>query len=432
MRRSKGSSHLVARRVATATMTILAASGVGLVAAPMAFGQIVIPIGGPILGSSQSAGVTNSGSASANTGGNTAVGNASSNTASSTAPAGGLINVPVSLGAPTNQSEGTANITTGPATAAGNTSDTGVGQSNASGNQVSSFLAGQHQGAGVTNAGSASANTGGNTAVGNGSTNTATVNQNVGGGLLGVAVNLGGPTNNSTGTATINTGSADAVGNSSSTDVGQSSNRGGVAGVRALGGIGGAGIGAAPCPSGRFVSFQSADVDNRGEAVANTGNNTAIGNASTNNASATLDGTGQTVSGGLLGVGITIGGPVNNSSGTAVINTGPATAVGNDSSTTVGQVAGECPHVTTLTAGRHPVVVVPAGKGGAHKVLRTATLARTGLDTGDLGMIAGALLGAGMLLVASQRRRMAARHVEVPMAGFGLGLGDNDWDRAVR
>ena len=429
MRRSKGSSHVVARRMATATMTILAASGVGLVAAPMAFGQIVIPIGGPILGSSQSAGVTNSGSASANTGGNTAIGNASNNTASSTAPGGGLINVPVSLGAPTNQSEGTANITTGPATAAGNTSDTGVGQSNASGNQVSSFLAGQHQGAGVTNAGSASANTGGNTAVGNSSTNTATVNQDVGGGLLGLAVNLGGPTNTSSGTATINTGSADAVGNSSSTEVGQSSNRGGVAGVGALGGVGGAGIGAGPCASGRFVSFQSADVDNRGEAVANTGNNTAIGNASTNNASAS---SGQTVSGGLLGVGITIGGPVNNSSGTAVINTGPATAVGNDSTTTVGQVVGDCPQVTTLTAGRHPVVVVPAGKGGAHQVLKAGTLARTGLDTGDLGMIAGALLGAGMLLVASQRRRMAARHVEVPMAGFGLGLGDNDWDRAVR
>ncbi len=37
-----------------ASMTVLAASGIGLVAAPMAFGQILIP-----LGSSQSTGVTN-------------------------------------------------------------------------------------------------------------------------------------------------------------------------------------------------------------------------------------------------------------------------------------------------------------------------------------------------------------------------------------
>ena len=47
-------------------------------------------------------------------------------------------------------------------------------------------------------------------------------------------------------------------------------------------------------------------------------------------------------------------------------------------------------------------------------------------------MIAGALLGGGMLLVASQRRRMAARSAAVPMAGFGLGLGSDDWDRALR
>ena len=75
MTRSNGSDHPVARRVAMASMTILAASGIGLVAAPMAFGQIIIPIGG----SSQGTTVTNSGSASANTGGNTAVGNATTN-----------------------------------------------------------------------------------------------------------------------------------------------------------------------------------------------------------------------------------------------------------------------------------------------------------------------------------------------------------------
>ena len=439
MRRSRGSSHPMARRVAIASFTILTASGVGLLAAPMAFGQIVIGIGG----SSQDASVTNAGSASANSGGNTAVGNSSTNTASGGGTTDGLIAANVGLlGGPTNTSQGSAAVNSGPATAVGNSSQTGVGQSNASGNTVNTFLGGQHQGAGVTNAGSASANSGGNSAVGNESQNTATAAQNVSGGLLGLGVALGGPTNTSTGQATVNSGAASAVGNNASTQVGQAAVRGTggpggpvvVAGPGggpggALAGIGGAGVGPGPCASGRFGSFQNVDVRNRGEAQANTGNNTAIGNASTNEASAP-----QTVSGGLLGVGVTIGGPVNNSSGTAVINTGPATAVGNNAVNAVNQFEG-CPQVTTLTAGRG-TVIVPASKGTVvvqgHRP-GTATLARTGLDTGDLGMIAGAALGLGILLIASQRRRFVARHATVPMAGFGMGLGTgDDWDRPVR
>ena len=406
MTRSKGSVHTVARRVAVASMTVLAASGIGLVAAPMAFGQIVLPIGG-----SQTAGVTNSGSASANSGGNTAIGNGSTNTATVNS-GGGLIDVPITLGAPTNTSGGEAAVTTGPATAVGNSSKTAVGQTD-SGNQVNTFLAGQRQAAGVTNAGSASANSGGNVAVGNASQNTAAVN-NTTGGLVGVGVNLGGPTNNSTGSATVNSGAANAAGNLSSTQVGQASTQGGGG---AVAGVGGAGVGAAPCGAGRFGSIQGVNVRNQGQAEANTGDNVAIGNASTNDASANVG--GQTVSGGLLGVGITIGGPVNNSTGTAVINTGPANAVGNNSVTQVGQSEG-CPQVTTVTG--RPGVIIPAAKVQAVRT-GTATLARTGLDTADLGMIAGALLGGGMLLVVSQRRRMAARSAAVPMAGFGFGLG---------
>lgn len=417
MTRRKGSNHPVARRVAMATMTVLAASGVGLVAAPMAFGQLIVI--NP--SSSQGSNVTNLGSASANTGGNAAVGNGSSNTATSTNPVGGLLDLPVNLGGPTNTSQGEATVTSGGASAVGNSSDTTVGQSQASGNQVGGFLAGQQQSAGVTNAGSASANTGGNTAIGNGSQNTAGTTQNVSGGLLGVGVVLGGPTNNSTGTATVNTGPASAVGNSASTNVGQASLQGGgTPGVGTVAGLGGA---SAPCVAGRFASFQNVNVRNEGQAQANTGDNVAIGNASTNNASASS----QTVAGGLLGVGLTIGGPVNNSSGTAVVTTGPATAIGNDSVTTVGQVQ-SCPQVITVAAPGRPGVIVP---GHVHP--RVGTLARTGLDIADLGMIAGALLGAGLLLVASQRRRMAvARSASVPLAGFGLGLGGDDWDRVVR
>lgn len=418
MTRSKGSDHPIARRVAIASMTVLAASGIGLVVAPMAFGQILIPL--VPLGSSQNTGVTNSGSASANSGGNTAIGNASTNTATSSSETSGeaLIALPITLGAPTNTSDGTAAVNTGPATAAGNSAQTSVGQSQASGNQVNSFLAGQRQAADVTNTGSAGANSGGNVAVGNASQNTAATANNVSGGLLGAAVTLGGPTNNSTGTAAINSGAANAVGNNSGTNVGQSSSQG----------VGGAGVGAGHCRSGRFGSVQHVDVVNHGEAQTNTGDNVAIGNASTNNASTT-----QTVSGGLLGLGVNIGGPVNNSSGTAAINTGPASAVGNNSVTQVGQTEG-CPQVTPLTAGTRPDVARP-GVTVAKSNVR-ANLARTGLDTGDLGMIAGALVGGGMLLVASQRRRVAARSAvnaaAIPMAGSGFAIGGDDWDRAVR
>lgn len=425
MTRSKGSSHPVARRLAIASMTVLTASGVGLVAAPMAFGQIVV-----LGGSSQGATVTNAGSASANTGGNTAIGNASTNTISQSAPGGGLIDIPITLGGPTNTSDGSAAVTTGPATAAGNSSDTAVGQTNSSGGVVSGFLTAQNQGAGVTNAGSASANSGGNLAVGNGSQNTIT--QDVSGGVIGVGVNLGAPINNSTGRAAINSGEASAVGNDSSTEIGQASLRGGAGGPGggpggARAGVGGAGVGPGPCAGGRFGSFQNVNVANRGEAEANTGNNVAVGNASTNDIAVSAP---QTVSGGLLGVGITIGAPINNSTGTAVINTGPATAVGNSSTTEVSQFEG-CPQVTTLVAGRQPVVVHPAAK--VVHARPGATLARTGLDTADLGMIAGAALGMGILLVATQRRRFTARHAEVPMAGFGFGMGTNtDWDGPVR
>jgi hypothetical protein len=198
--------------------------------------------------------------------------------------------------------------------------------------------------------------------------------------------------------------------------------------VGGAGGPGGGGVGAAPCGSSRFASFQDANVVNRGQAQANTGNNTAIGNNSTNNASTNVAGSGQTVSGSLVGVGLTIGGPVNNSSGTATINTGPATAVGNDSSTTVSQLQG-CPQVVTIASRPgQPTVVVPQ----RLQTVQTATLARTGLDTGDLGMIAGALLAGGMLLIASQRRRYVARHAAIPMAGLGFGLGADEWDGAVR
>lgn len=405
MGRIRGRSRSVAGRMAVASLTVLGAGVVGMVTAPMAFGQLVIGGGG------QSATTTNSGSAGANSGGNTSVGNGSTNVATATSSLLGAVTAPLGLGGPTNNSTGTSSVTTGPATATGNTSETATGQSNASGNQVNSFLAGQSQNAGVNNIGGAQANSGGNTSVGNASQNTATITQNASGGLVGLAVNLGSPTNNSTGTSNITTGPATATGNESSTNIGQGTG-------------GGAG---APCNSARFSPFgggQNAGVANRGAAQANSGRNTSVGNASTNEASTNVTSTDQTAVGGVLGLTLNLAGPVNNSTGTSNIATGPATAVGNSSETSIGQGCGE---VATLSAGRPSVVAAPHGRIQQARV----ALARTGLDTGDLGMIAGVSLAAGLLLIASQRRRMAARQAVVPMAGFGLGLGAEDWDRVA-
>ncbi len=207
----------------------------------------------------QAAAVTNDGTATASTGGNTATGNNSDNTATLTQSAtGGLIGANVNLGGgATNNSTGTATINTGPATAAGNTATNSVDQARAVGDPSGGYIAGTPfgpglypgtvsgfgssydpcsgrffpfspfstgggQGASVGNVGTASAGTGGNTAVGNNSTNTATVSQTASGGLIGLNLNLGGgATNNSTGTATINTGAATASGNQSTNAVSQ-------------------------------------------------------------------------------------------------------------------------------------------------------------------------------------------------------------------
>ena len=96
------------------------------------------------------------------------------------------------------------------------------------------------QAATVNNNGNAVASTGNNTAIGNNSTNTQTINQTASGGLIGLNVNLGSPTNNSTGTATINTGAANASGNESSTTVNQ------FCGQVPAGGAGGGGSGVQP------------------------------------------------------------------------------------------------------------------------------------------------------------------------------------------
>jgi hypothetical protein len=358
---------------------------VGLFAVP-AFGQV------------QSGGVANSGGADAGTGGNSATANGSGNTATGTATGtntgllGGLIGVTVNLGAPQNTSSGTAAVNSGSASAAGNSSTGAVNQASGGGRHGGGLQSGS-----VTNSGTADANSGGNSAVGNGSTNVATTTQNVSGGLLGIGINIGGPSNTSTGTATINTGEATATGNVGEGTVSQGSGGGGhVPFGHAVG------LGTGFCG---LVSEQVAQVSNQGSASANTGGNEAVGNASTNTATSS-----GALSGGLLGLDLSLGGPTNTSDGTAQVTTGAANAAGNESTGTV--VQEHC-----VSAARHVGVPGRAPRfvkiSGHHHHSKPHALARTGSAAARLLPFAGLLLALGALALrvgpVPARRRNSSR-----------------------
>ena len=118
---------------------------------------------------------------------------------------------------------------TGPANAVGNVSETAISQQG--GSAGGGIYIGDQE-ADVDNVGVASANTGGNTAVGNNSTNTATSTQDAdaslgfGSGDDATAANQATNTNASDGTASVQTGPASAVGNVSETDIDQHSDAG--------------------------------------------------------------------------------------------------------------------------------------------------------------------------------------------------------------
>ncbi len=190
------------------------------------------------------------------------------------------------------------------------------------------------QGAHVDNAGLALANSGVNLAAGNASGNSAATQQGAGGAIPIVSTFLEGPggpggpggmggaqatqltataSNTSGGTAAITTGAAKATGNESSTTVEQTVPAGAVA------------------TAGIAQVDQHASVSNEGLAIANSGLNLAVGNASTNSVA-----TSQTVVGPSKATNETATAS-NTSSGSATITSGAATATGNSSSTSITQ-----------------------------------------------------------------------------------------------
>ena len=349
----------------------------------------------------QSAGVGNTGEASAGTGGNSSVGNASGNAApaqqNATAPEddgllglGGLLNAPVNLslgGGPSNTSNGTSAVNSGPATATGNSATNGVTQ--AGGGAVAPIFGPilPAQSAGVSNSGSAAADTGGNRSVGNDSDNDASVTQNASGGLINLPLNvslLNGPSNVSNGTSTINTGAANATGNEAVNSVDQ---------LR-TGSLFGPGV----CEG--FRGFQAAEVQNAGSARADTGGNASVGNQSTNDASVT-----QNASGGLINLPLNLNllsGPANVSDGQSAITTGAATATGNQATTGITQ---QC--LEPVAHGHFS----PHGGFDGHKLHHGPRhadapkfeLARTGVDPFVMGLVAFTLLFGGFLFLVWER-----------------------------
>jgi len=419
---------LLRRRAALTMLTSAAITGSLAVVGIPAYGQV------------QGAGVTNTGVASASTGGNSSIGNNSTNVATNTADAstppgqspslvGGLLGLVgnVAGGNASNASTGTSAVNSGPAQASGNNSNTAVNQSSTEtgggpfvvhgppvhqgpapvvGAVFTSPLlgGGSTQGAGVANTGEAAASTGGNTGVGNNSSNVATTQQTVSGGLIAIGLNVlgGNASNTSSGTSAINTGPASAAGNTSTTGINQNTFDAGGFGPGSRFGIGGG----AACDGFFGFGGQRVNVSNAGAAQADTGGNASVGNQSQNVASSTMN-----VSGGLIGVGLNVlgGNATNVSDGASAITTGPAAASGNSSSTSVNQ---QCVELQPVRGGG-PVVfhgppsitphVVKLGLPVVQPVVKHQQLARTGVDPFVLGLMAFALLFGGLLFMLWER-----------------------------
>jgi hypothetical protein len=321
--------------------------------------------------------VANGGVAAANTGGNVANGNTSSNNAGLNQ----VVEVGVSLD-PTQllgaivasnavelsaSSDGTAEIVTGDAVASGNESRTSVSQT-ANGGIDGLGLILNPQVAVVANVGVGVATSGVNRATGNESENETAGGQEAwiasenGDTALTFAApimvgsNQGTSSASSDGSAAIHTGGARATGNRSETELSQD----------AGGWVSGLGV---------VLNTQVGAVVNVGLAQANTGDNDAIGNTSGNRA-----GLGQSahVASDNLGFGadeasMTALGVVTAansahveaaSDGDATVQTGAATAVGNESDTRLDQRA--TGHAPGLVLDTQAGVVVNAGLADAN------------------------------------------------------------------
>ncbi|MEY2567916.1 MAG: hypothetical protein QOE35_2445 [Actinomycetota bacterium] len=264
--------------------------------------------------------ITSEGSGQANTGSNTLNGNESVNTADNdqNATTDGNRDAVLSNSADTkSSSNGSATLTTGDAKGSGSESNTNVEQAIFAGGGVNTL----DQRAIVVSDGDGSADTGNNDVTGNASINDASTDQRAIAETGSIHSNIADTTNDSDGSAGVTTGDADATGNKSVGDVGQWAT------------VVGNGTG------GVSITDQSARISNDGDADANTGGNTAVGNLS-DNVSSTDQRANSARGPPRADIVLTnIATTTNSSDGSADINTGMATANGNDSNTTITQAS---------------------------------------------------------------------------------------------
>ena len=205
------------------------------------------------------------------------------------------------------------------------------------------------------NSGIAEAISGDNVASGNESINVARSRQ--GAFTSGtVGANTANSTNDSDGLAIILTGDASATGNTAQTAGSQIAN-------------------AKPGPTpGIALIDQTADVRSFGNARAVSGGNTAFGNASTNLASA-VQGTAS-ARGPPLPAAVNLSNVTNSSNGTAQIDTGTATATGNEANTSITQedeAPDTLPNVVESEASVSNRGIGFAGSGGNFAVGNAST-----------------------------------------------------------
>ncbi len=316
--------------------------------------------------------VNNRGVALARSGGNVGIGNNSRNLAVNSQRLGarGPPSIHPNNAPVTNQSDGAASVITGNSTATGNSSSTNITQS------VNVTMAGggfvlSDQRAKITNRGTASAISGDNRVIGNGSRNLALNCQLInadscfggrarptGGGALragqrNIVANFGAATNLSNGAAAVDTGNSTAAGNSSNDTVVQTT-------TANLGGM------------GFVIATPVAVVINSGNARAVSGGNVATGNGSRNLAfncqvissapCVSRRGRGAAARGrAATSVPANFGQAINASKGSASIVTGNSTAYGNKSATTIAQGVNSTigSSIGGAAAGFDPVVFSP-------------------------------------------------------------------------
>ncbi len=293
-----------------------------------------------------------------NSGLNLAIGNGSTNSAdvpnqSATVTTAAGDSVASNFADSTTNSDGSASITTGNANSIGSSAHSNISQTvNAS--DAGGFVM-PDQTVTSINLGVGIANSGVNLAVGNVSTNTATVTQTAdlpdSGTGDNVAANFGSSDSTSNGSAKIHTGNASGVGSRSTTNVAQTVDADG---------------------SGFVMPDQTADVANIGIGVANSGVNLAIGNASPTN-DATVDQTATVATGGGAIDGDVVasndGIATTSSNGSAEIQTGSADATGNDAA-----------HTTNITQ------TANANGSGFTMVNQSATAINVGIGVANSGI----------------------------------------------